>query len=453
MLISPTELEDRFNSFEESIISVPIKSRKKIVPLVGAFFLICFVLWLNGYADKNIQKWNVLGGFSLFPYINKSVTVTIVFSTLLFFWKRVRRDLFYLSASVAILITNSIIQIPTSEKAFSIPLILLIALFSNVSGFLFLKTVASGNAKKREYVIFSTVFWIVLIGFNYFFLKNSFNSFIFLAHLKFQLFWFFITAYFFQKNSGDIDPLLALNPINSLRFAIWPSKSQSLPCDSLDIPENWWRGFVNVFLGYVLLFVRMAYQEYLEPLQSGEFAFAFSQYFLTLIGDVAMFSVLTGLSRMLLFKVIDATKFVFLSETPAQIWQRGSIYNYLFIVQYVYFPLVRFAKGTYFPTVAAMTIFFTNHFGFLNLIYSLSSFFNLKLNLNTAGAHNVKYLFTYLILWILLIRISSRIWFFNYEDRRIRWKAWVSVLLTHTSYILVIMLARYINFFFRDYIF
>ena len=70
MLIAPAELEDKFNKFEERIISFLTKTSTKVNTLVGICLLMGFVLLVNSVADKNIQKWNFLGGFSLFPYFN-----------------------------------------------------------------------------------------------------------------------------------------------------------------------------------------------------------------------------------------------------------------------------------------------------------------------------------------------------------------------------------------------
>ena len=227
MLIAPSEVEDRFNSFEKKVITYLSNSTNILGTIVLSSALMSLVILINNYCNQNIKLWNTMGGFNLFPYINRTIENTLVLGTVIFLWKNVRRDLFYIISTLIMTITYCKFQIPKNESFVVIPLIVITCLFINTLSYLFLKRIRNRLIVQSDYLSFSLFFWILLSVVSYILVKTSVNSFLFLSFLKFQLLWFFITASFLQRGSKITDPLLALNPLNALRYAIWPSGSDT----------------------------------------------------------------------------------------------------------------------------------------------------------------------------------------------------------------------------------
>lgn len=240
----------------------------------------------------------------------------------------------------------------------------------------------------------------------------------------------FVTAY--RKDLSKDELPIALSPFNIIRGVFWPAGSR-LSVDG-ERRELWWRGLCNFVIGSGCLILRghVGYEEFApgQHLLSS----ASLGYGAGILTDVAICNLLVGLARLHGFRVRDATNFVIFSATPSEYWMRVSVYNYIFVLQNVFMPLMRVSRSRFLTTFVSFAFFFFNRFGknwSESMLVSPSSVTKPEL---IAG-------FARFIFWFLLLYLSRRAWIFNKSRFTRALPAWLSIIFTHASMILCSLLA------------
>jgi hypothetical protein len=199
-------------------------------------------------------------------------------------------------------------------------------------------------------------------------------------------------------------PWLGLNPVHGFRGILWPHGVVMHSERDLARLRLWWKGALNVSLAACLLYIR-------RPIHD-----AF--YWKFVLGDIAYFNFIAGSARMFGYAVPDATRFAVLARTPADYWQRGSVYNYAFINEFVYFPLMRRLRRPALAVSVAFFFFFFSHF---------------ELGRLTRPASLLVVFFVFFA-WLAAILMSRRLWPLPYKPGEAAWRAWLSIGLTHLIY-------------------
>lgn len=250
--------------------------------------------------------------------------------------------------------------------------------------------------------------------------------------LKLPFLWIFISYFFiYRPKNTKIDFSILVNPIHILRGTLWP-RDTGVVYDQSKLKTIWMQGLLNLILAYILFDLRLLLDMALNFNSKTSLINVIFVQNLRLLTDVAFCNVLTGIARMIGFKVPDATSFVFLSKTPAEFWRRGSVYTFQFVLHFIYLPIVRNLKTPVLALFIGFLFFYFNRVG-------LQNFSNLELT------KEVKIASLVFIFYFLSILISQRYWFISNSKLQIPKYAWLSIFLTHTTNISLVTLARIIG--------
>jgi len=223
-----------------------------------------------------------------------------------------------------------------------------------------------------------------------------------------------------------------VNPVNGLRGILWPAEARWRGDNVEERRALWWRGLTNIYFGYLcLLFVTLFHREF-NPRFEFSFSATIAHYFTLIFVSVGVFNILAGVVRLFGYSISDPTQFVLLSRNPADFWRRLNVYNYLFVLRYVFMPLKRRMKGfTFLVTLLSFFVFYINHQGFWNVLVLGSYAVGVELPLPNAGLRHMQAFFVTFLALFFLLYTTRHIWFFPGPGRKsARW-AWLSVLVTH----------------------
>jgi hypothetical protein len=274
----------------------------------------------------------------------------------------------------------------------------------------------------REAIIFSVLFWSLVI-FDILSLRVATDPIFHYGFFKVQFVWYAFLMFAIHRNDSA-RTAMAFCPVNALHGTIWPHDMR-LQLD--DKRRLWWAGFIRVVIGYILgLLVNYLRVDVETKLELFSLPRHLVRSEIHLIGDVAEFNAIVGFARMFGYRVRDATNFAMLSRTPAEFWQRISVYNYLFVLQSVKLPLFRLTRSHFFSTFCALLVFFFNRMG----TWAITDWIDKRYW--PGGGVSLEALF--FLNWLLLIFITRKWWFVSAKKRTDARYAWLSIFLTHLAY-------------------
>ncbi|MFN8791764.1 MAG: hypothetical protein ACK5Y2_09965 [Bdellovibrionales bacterium] len=424
---SPTQIETRYSSWEQSLIrSLGARTSWKLqIALATALCGVISWLFQGAFDDQNYFRFD---SFYILRTSLPTILTLILLSLLVFHVPEKRRSLF-LAASF---LTGSLITLQPLVKLLPNMLLQFLTLITLPSlvllTWLYAKLSQNSDSPKRLTLLYSLFFWgLVLlplalfsrqvVTLHYTVLWLSKVPFLYLSAVTLVMQW---------RRIGAYSPSLFLNPAHAFRGALWPEESGPAK-NQQEYFETWWNGYLNLVLGFFLYGVALSIHRL-----TGGFSTIFLSYLEFALTDIAVFNLLTGATRIFGFRIRDATSFVFLSLTPAETWRRGSVYNYRFILRFVFFPILRRLQSPIFATIGAFTFFTISHWGGSLILIMLTSSdlqnsFEYKLALG-------RLLQT--LTYVATVYFSARYWFWSRtqlsSSARLQW---LSCLLTHAVYL------------------
>lgn len=298
-----------------------------------------------------------------------------------------------------------------------------------IGGWAYLKKATNPLWKKRGAIIYAILFLALFLAVSLSLYELNERKFILYWHLK-TLFILFMVLYTGLAHTPSNDEaMMALNPINSMRGTLWPIGS-ALENDMSSRKILWYQGFLNIVTGCFAAGLRVFWEDNWGPLLVNAYLKYSSRYLLAILGIISFLNVLTGIARILGYRVKDATDFVWLSRTPAEYWRRGAVYQYMFIYRFVYLPLVRLLKRPWISSAIAFFVFLINKTSVLDVAYVIGDELGLDLRVSLHSIHYLYYTMTLWILWFVVLKLS-RWWPYGRKARRLPFNSWASVLLTH----------------------
>lgn len=428
-IISPEEFELKYRKFEQRISSTLAERINPLVLFIIAAATLGFILFSN-HLLTNGFRYIYGGGLVIMLNVRYGILAVIALSLVYLMIPRRAQGFFQV-------ISFFVIWTTTVHALFSdIPHIWTYALtefclpFFCLAGWTFLKIVKRTEYKRRTVLIFSVAFWAYFINLFYFLNQEHEGYSAIIVRLKLYLIWITFLTFAFNSKTKDQDLVFSFNPFNALRGVLWPHDFKKSEARKNEIRTLWWLGIMNLILGYTVLNVRLWLERSGLPHDSHSIlARSASYYCFAILADVGALNIITGAVRLFGYKVRDATNFVFLARTPADFWRRGSVYNYMFVLQYVFIPVFRVLRNSFLATFFAFLFFFFNHYGFDKTSQLIL----------TLGRRPVwlEIDFMHFLGWFFLLFVSRRIWFFPSRKREEPWCAWASIALTHLCYILM----------------
>lgn len=284
-------------------------------------------------------------------------------------------------------------------------------------------------------IVYSMCHWLLMLFIGFLHLR-SFNSVAFTHFVDFKP-WFVwcMGLVALVRDEKVIDSHWLINPVHGVKAVLWPRGSKLIQSTEIELYRiNFWNGVSNVLIGYLNFILAFLLLKSSEDTMSR----VVTNYLVYVLADVATFNVMSGMARLYGYKVPDATRFVVLAQSPADCWRRGSVYNYLFIQEYIFWPLVRWCKNINLALFLAFSAFYINQFQGPQLWYwfggSVSHVgFERQLELGRA------YLF---LIYFLILLISRKYWpWQNVKFRNSPYLGWSLVALTHVVNMAALYLA------------
>jgi len=236
-------------------------------------------------------------------------------------------------------------------------------------------------------------------------------------------------AAFFYRHQGDFYKNF-LNPANALRGFLWPESSTIDDGDRSQRLRLWWKGALNILVGYSALELRILFDLKVRSQFHGAFLLQTSEYILAILAIIAFLNVLCGAARLYGFRLIDATNFVWLSRSPAEYWRRGVVYNYLFISRYIFIPLRRWLKIQWLSVLIAFSYFVFDKIGFVTYLAFFDKLLGLELIKTDVNFSRAAHALVHSVLWFGMIMLSPHLFHrTQFTERPL--PAWLSVLATH----------------------
>lgn len=435
-MISPGDFEVRYRRMEKHLAELLQENTSLIGIAIAAALLALLIFATNSYLFSSGFQFLFLGGFKIMRVVHIGILATLPFSVLsLVIPERWKILFFILTGTFASIVSCHFIF--NKIATFWIFIAVNSAMpFTILLSWLFLIWLVRGGNRAWGTTVYSVLFFSYFGFLSVFFLRFGAHQGTYGLRIwafKPQFIWISTLILATRIRLSVRDAALVFSPVNYLRGTIWPADlRQSQSC--AERRELWWAGFLNITLAYFLLYARLWLEK--VPLfstlhQGHNIALeVIESHFLALITDVGVLNILTGSVRLFGYRVRDATNFIFLSRTPADMWRRGSVYNYLFVLQYIYLPLTRITRNRFILTFLSFSVFFINHFGFWN--FSGSFFFGMGISsvIPLYQAAWLKYVWVHFFSMFLLIYFSRRYWFFRGRKLEESGRAWASVFLT-----------------------
>jgi len=424
---SPSQIEARYTSWEQTLIRV-LGARTGWKIQIGLAIALCgLIYWLfNGAFDP--QRYFRFDSFYILRTSLPTILVLIPLSVLVFHVPEKRRS-FFLAASFLI---GSLVTLQPLMKFLPSQLLQFLSLISLPGLVLLTWSYAKLSQKfqdlKRLTLIYSVLFWGLAflplalfsrqtVTLHYFVLWLTKVPFLYLSALTLVAHW---------KKMGSFVPSLFLNPAHAFRGALWPEESGTMKTRQ-EYFETWWNGYLNLALGFLLYGMCL----FIHNLTGGSPTVVLN-YLEFALTDIAVFNLLTGATRIFGFRVRDATSFVLLSFTPAETWRRGSVYNYRFILRFIFFPILRKLQSPVFATIGAFSFFTISHWGgSLILIMLTSADFQSSFEYKLALGRLLQTL-----AYVATVYLSARYWFWSRSQLTSSSAfQWMSCILTHGIYL------------------
>lgn len=247
-----------------------------------------------------------------------------------------------------------------------------------------------------------------------------------------SLFIYMFVVIYREKHGVDSQSLI-LNPFHGIRGILWPYSTRILADDDLERAKLWWRGCYNFLFALILFWTRLFIDD------------AF--YVGYVLGDIAYFNIVAGSARLFGIAVPDATRFCLLARTPAEFWRRGNVYNYAFISEFIFFPLLRRFRLPVLVMLISFSFFFISHFSYGLLVWWLTESGFMTTN---PQPHRWLAMFSIsiFVMWLGAILLSGRLWPVPYRQGSSALREWSSVLLTQALFVLILYVATVVSGYF-----
>jgi hypothetical protein len=431
-MISPGEFEISYKKKEKALYGF-LAANPTVLIFLGALILEC-VLWMMYQAS--FGTYRTAGSFLILQYIRSSLLCVVPFSILCFYApSRFKTALQFICFLAMWFIT--------SHEAFDRIDSIVLRCFCYLSvpliccGGCCLMVWRYRNPDKSWWpgaLLFSLFFLLISISISVCLNNGWHQALMVFWSSKMQFYWITLLIWSYQKSLKRDDIKIAIHPINSLRGVFWPQDFSWQGENAAQKKELWWWGFGSILLGTLILLLKMFLDRGSHFLGHSLLSRGTAQYFLDRLSDVGIFNVIIGSVRLFGYRVQDATNFVFLSRTPADSWRRVSVYNYLFVLRYVYMPLLRFTRNTFVVTFVAFLVYFLNHQTSLHIrnLAALMGFGAIA-----PGQRIVFFgtLFGFLSSF-LLIYFSRKNWLISWKKMENPFFAWISIASTHLVFII-----------------
>ncbi|MCM2282617.1 MAG: hypothetical protein NDI61_12310 [Bdellovibrionaceae bacterium] len=208
----------------------------------------------------------------------------------------------------------------------------------------------------------------------------------------------------------------------------------------------WWMGWWNIL--FAMLLLRIVIAMALSPLPAHRAAQALFLYGYFCVYVVASMNVIAGTLRLFGVAVPDATRFLFLSATPLEIWRRSFTYMYQFMFQVVFLPVYRVSRslivtGVLTAMVIGVQMFLFHEVG-VRAFYSL--FFSQLASVQVEWMHVLVDVGAYIVGWLILILLYRATLQKFFVRRGWIGASWCPVLSTHVLIVILVALLE-ISFF------
>jgi hypothetical protein len=425
-LFSPTDFENKYVAVEQRAYDWLGQDAFAAMKSAAALALCGYIYWIQKFIQSNqTDVTNEL--LYILPYISRGIYVIVLSSLALIHLSE--RALKYALPALCLILSlysnyvlfsgqhlGELLWLPMSFT----PLILVIAgLYITLKKFVESEVVAFAIYTAAHFG------WVAFVLFH---LEQSQRLAIisYLFGFKCVLFWFWVSV---RSRSDGLSIAELSNPLNALRG--WPWPKQMSPIGSALSPKKnaiWWNGIFNLFLGYTLLALATALLfHFRESFQKIAFNYA-----LHILIDIATLNLIPGCARVFGFNFFDATYFVFLAKSPGEVWRRGSVYNFKFNQEFVFWPTLRFFKNYWVALFLAFSMFYLNSLTFesvMTLAGRPTSEFEGKIEAARALSF---------FLYFLIICIPSRHWRFPTLNLSQVQRQWLSVAATHVTNLAVL---------------
>jgi hypothetical protein len=292
-----------------------------------------------------------------------------------------------------------------------------------------------GQMRWKSTVVYSALFWALMGLFSYWlsiYYPKKLGPF---WQLKLQFIWMSMLVLVWEKKITQQETLYAFNPMNGFRGVLWPYDF-AWEEDQRRRIKVWWNGYCNFLLGYLVLLFRLWLEKDVLVSARQTETVRISGHILTILSDIGALNLVSGTVRMFGYSVRDATNFVFLARTPADIWRRSSTYNYLFVLRCVYMPLMRVWRNFFIISFISFLVFFINHHGLWNFLHIALHLTGIQTIESKRKLFRLTVYSLHFLLVFFLLYFSRRWWFFRWRDMGNAKIAWASVALTHILRIL-----------------
>jgi hypothetical protein len=424
-LISPTEVELGLRRFERRIVKTFAQRSNLVGIILASAALSLYIYAINGQLFA-LNHYATQGGFLVIRLIRKSIYFSVLMSPLLLVVRdRIRVTLLFATfLTIWTVSSNDLLHfdLPSIAIYLSVPLFSLL-------GWCYLRWF--NKYRWPGAFAYITICLLIFGGVTaHLYYSQQHENLIRYWRLKTHFIWMSVLAIGLTQRSSPNEAIIALCPTNAMRGILWPLGSHISDDNQLRRRELWWLGFSNVFVGYSAIALRMGLQAYPFYRLKETYLRSPSRYILAILGIIGFLNILAGVIRMFGYRIPDATNFVWLSRTPAEFWRRGSVYQYTFVLRFVYLPLTRFFKKSWPALPIAFFIFLLIKTGPLDIL-------SLALDI-TGSSWNSPFFsrreysrFIYWALWFLILAGTRRYWPFPWRSRELALLSWVSILCSH----------------------
>ncbi|NJM09930.1 MAG: hypothetical protein HC883_03295 [Bdellovibrionaceae bacterium] len=433
-LKSPAEIEIAYTRRERRLYRRLAENSNIMTLLLGTILLAGFVQYSSYYFIDQEFEFSIYGGLITMRMIRYGILAAIPLS-LISLVLPAHLQLGFQFISIVLIWFGSAQYFFSSVGTAAFALCLLSVPLICGAGYLAMRHCAKSVKRWPAAALFSALYIAVVSVTSYQLWDHTYELRMFWRFKTTVLFIMFLVN-IFKPRITNRDLHFASNPFHALRGEYWPTNMRWSHGAGRTI--LWWQGMCNLTLGYGLVMARLLVEENFGPPYVSLFHKVFTKYLLIVAVQVGVYNVVAGVVRLFGYRVADATFFVIFARTPAELWRRGSVYTYQFILRYVYLPLFRgVSRNLFFVTAVSFAVFFLNHLGVLHLAKFAGSSFGWVEELSHTEMFQLRFHLLLYFQFFLTIYISNRFWFFSRVPRNNAYLVWASILLTHFVMILV----------------
>jgi hypothetical protein len=427
-LITPDQFEIAYRRHENKLYAWLSENASWFIMAIACLALYGLTEITNSYFTAGQFKYFAVGAFVLVRLFCDGVWALLALALLAPFVPKRYQSLFQFYAAMTFAVFTAY-TVYSGTDLLTYALGLTIIPFVMILSWIYLRA-SVGQVRWAPTIFYSLFFWALMGAAAYWiwlYYPEKLNRF---WQLKPQFIWLSTLILVWQKKITDSETMYAFNPMNGFRGVLWPYDF-GWEEERQERQKIWWNGYCNILLGYLILLFRIWLEKGpLESFRNTE-TLRVSGHLLTILSDVGALNLVSGTARLFGYGVRDATNFVFLARTPADIWRRSSTYNYLFVLRCVYMPLFRFSKNVFIISFISFLVFFINHHGLWNFLYIGLHITGIQPVESKFKLFKLAVFFLHFLMLFFLLYFTRRWWFFQWRDMGNPKIAWASVFLTH----------------------